>query len=151
MAKQAEVNAIQQFVIDEILAGATGISFYEGEVTKDPDWATRRDENGQVVLSDMEFVSFTVNTGGNYATIRAFDEALIEFALGLGGGSRVAIAVEPVNQPGKDGAWRTYLRALAVTAVSVVERVADTDREGAVARRVAADAAPRRSRNTLVL
>ncbi len=151
MAKQTEVNPIQQFVIDAILKGATRISFYEGEVTKDPDWATRRDENGQVVLSDMEFVSLTVNTGGNYATIRAFDEALIEFALGLGGGSRVAIAVEPVNQRKQDGSWRTYLRAMAVTAVTVADRASDTDREGAVERRVAADAAPRRSRNTLVL
>lgn len=151
MAKQTVGNPIQAYVVEALAGGASAISYYEGEVTKDPDWATRKQDDGTVTLAESAFVSFTVNTGGSYATVRAFDETLVGFALGLGGGSRIAVAVEPVNKRRPDGSWSTYLRALAVTAITVVDRVADTDRDGAVARRVVVESAPRAQRQTLVL
>lgn len=151
MAKQTERNPILDYVVEQLRSGASALSYFEGEVTKDPDWATRKQDDGTVALSESAFVTFTVNTGGSYATVRAFDEALVNFALGLGGGSRIAIAVEPVNKRRDDGSWSTYLRALAVHCVEASERRSGTDREGAVARRVAAESAPRAQRQTLVL
>ena len=147
MSNKKVENVVIPKLIEMLEAGVANIMYFEGPVTKDPDWGTRRGEDGQVVLSDSEFVQVTVQTGESYHTVRAFagDEALVEWALGLGGGSIVAMSAEVVNLAPKTrgGRWSTYLRAVDVQCIHREERKSGTDREGAVARRVAAEAAPR--------
>lgn len=151
MSDDKVVNSVIPSVIEMLEEGVTNVMYFEGTLTKDPDWATRKTEDGEVVLSDSEFVTFTVLTGGSYHSVRAFDEALVNWALGLGGGARVAVSAELVNQaPKKGGRWSSYMRALDVQCLKHEDRKAGVDREGAVERRKAAEAAGPKARVTRI-
>lgn len=121
----------------ELLADTdiTNLTFFQGRVTKDPDWSTVVDKDGEVTLGG-EFVQVSMAVGSGYETVRCFDEDFIEWALSLGAESVIQVVCERVNKPRKQGeGWSTYWQTLVVAPVKVAERKTESDREGAVDRR----------------
>lgn len=146
-ANDARTLALEMLANTEV----TNLTFMQGAVTKSPDWAVYRNEDGEWTLGG-EFVQFTVALGAGYETVRCFDEALMDWALGLGGGSVVQVVCERVNKPkGQGQGWSTYWLVLAVNAVSTEPRDEGIDREGAVERRIAAEKAGAAGRRKVVI
>jgi hypothetical protein len=147
----AEQSAVSEFVVEALVSGAIdSIAYVAGVVANAPDWQTLT-VDGEVVLPETPAVQFTVGAEGSYTTFRVFESdenaAVIEQLLGLGDGSRVEVAYQPVNKPrAGGGGFSSYNLPLGVGVTLATERTQGSDLEGAVERRAVKAAAPRRGR-----